>query len=506
MRELIISLYWKRSNLYIVFKSDVQQAYIMNDKVKYELEICDKNKVLIPITNLDGNMLDKGIWKIEVDGVFATIDNKLLSEFDNYSRIFNYRKNFYSFLVEFDLNDNIFLIKTRYMEQNKKYKKFIKLYEADDLIGFLKIVLKIFSYKMVNLLYLILRMFKFGKKTVLFLSENSNQITSNLLPLYNALIDKKYKVIVYCHDNFKKRSVFYYLKELFMISKSDVILIENYTPILNFLNLKAKVIQLWHAGVGFKAVGYARFGKKGSPHPYLSSHRKNDFVIVDSERLIDVYAEVFGVSKSKIKPYGMPRLDNYLNKQRIDNVLERLYEYNHLLKNKKVILFAPTYRGSNQKEAYYNFDMLNIDEIYKFCLKNNFVFLIKMHPFVKNKINIKKEYHEYIFDYSDLDINDIIYVSDILITDYSSCVYEFSMFDRPIIFYRYDKYLYEYERPLHELKGLYSNTYEVLDFDNLLMCLNNLKDIDVNLRFKNCLCHGKDDSVEKIVYLIDKEI
>ena len=125
MRGLIISLYWERSNLYIVFKSDVQQAYIMNDKVKYELEICDKNKVLIPITNLDGNMLDKGIWKIEVDGVFATIDNKLLSEFDNYSRIFNYRQNFYSFLVEFDLNDNIFLIKTRYMEQNKKYKKFL---------------------------------------------------------------------------------------------------------------------------------------------------------------------------------------------------------------------------------------------------------------------------------------------------------------------------------------------------------------------------------------------
>ena len=128
----------------------------MNDKVKYELEICDKNKVLIPITNLDGNMLDKGIWKIEVDGVFATIDNKLLSEFDNNSRIFNYRKNFYSFLVEFDLNDNIFLIKTRYMEQNKKYKKFIKLYEADDLIGILLIVLKIFSYKLVILLFLIL--------------------------------------------------------------------------------------------------------------------------------------------------------------------------------------------------------------------------------------------------------------------------------------------------------------------------------------------------------------
>jgi len=92
------------------------------------------------------------------------------------------------------------------------------------------------------------------------------------------------------------------------------IFVELTVPIFKYIDLsdKTKLIQVWHAGVGFKSVGYARFGFAG-PEPYDSCHRKYDYAIVGSKALVPVYAEVFGIDKNKILPYGLPRLDNFLD-------------------------------------------------------------------------------------------------------------------------------------------------------------------------------------------------
>ena len=57
---------------------------------------------------------------------------------------------------------------------------------------------------------------------------------------------------------------------------------DDYAPLFNWLKLKSgtELIQLWHAGVGFKAVGYARFGKKGTPNPWRCCYRQLDYAIV----------------------------------------------------------------------------------------------------------------------------------------------------------------------------------------------------------------------------------
>ena len=62
-----------------------------------------------------------------------------------------------------------------------------------------------------------------------------------------------------------------------------------------------------------------------------------------------------------------------------------------------------------------------------------------------------------------------------MITDYSSCAYEFSMFNRPLIFYRYDKELYEYDRPVHTIDAFTKEQYEVKTFDDLMGTLDNIK-------------------------------
>ncbi len=52
-----------------------------------------------------------------------------------------------------------------------------------------------------------------------------------------------------------------------------------------------------------------------------------------------------------------------------------------------------------------------------------------MHPFVKNRLNISREHRQYFIDVSDhREVNDILFVTDLLISDYSSLIYEYAVF------------------------------------------------------------------------------
>ena len=74
-----------------------------------------------------------------------------------------------------------------------------------------------------------------------------------------------------------------------------------------------------------------------------------------------------------------------------------------------------------------------------------------MHPFVKNKLEIPRQYQQYFVDVSEFrEVNDILFVTDILISDYSSLVYEFAVFKRPMLFYAFDLEDYITSRDFYE--------------------------------------------------------
>lgn len=168
-----------------------------------------------------------------------------------------------------------------------------------------------------------------------------------------------------------------------------------------------------------------------------------------SEGLKKVYSEVFGIGEEKCLPFGLMRNDGYNDEENIGAFKEEFYkEYPHL-KNKKIILFAPTFRGDSVRTAYYPYEVLNQKEIYDLCGKDK-VFLLKMHPFIREKMKINEEYKQRIIDFSDYpDINSLFYVTDLLITDYSSSIYEFAMLSKPMLFFAFDKDNYESKRSLH---------------------------------------------------------
>jgi len=482
--NIIKEIFWERTNLILKFEelNQNKKAYLVNGDEVIELKIKD-NCIKILLTNiLEGTILPEGKWRIACGLEDTIIDESLISKLDDFSRIFKYKGDTYAYLVTFSISENKELyIDTQFMMKNNKPKKRRPIFEGKKIKSKIKNIIQVVTLSIANGIYYLTHVLSCNKKNkVLFLSENGDKLIGNSLAFYNYLKNKKeYKVKKYCKNVFiNKLNYFERLKEMVILGTCNYIIVDNYTPILTYINIAkgVKIIQLWHAGVGFKAVGYARFGLKGSPHPYISGHRKYDYVIVDDKSLIEVYKEVFGISESKFIPVGMPRLADYLDKNKIKSKVNEFYNKNVNFKDKKIILFAPTYRGTGQTTAYYDMNLIKQEKLGEFCKENNFVVIFKFHPFTNNKLEINEEYKEVFYNYTfeKYDINDLMYVTDVLITDYSSCAYEYSLFDRPIIFYRYDKILYEYIRRIHTKDVFTKDTYEALNFEELIKYLNKI--------------------------------
>lgn len=274
------------------------------------------------------------------------------------------------------------------------------------------------------------------------------------------------------------------LRAVRLIACQDFVFIDDYSPILRAVDYRPEttIVQLWHAGVGFKSVGYCRFGLSESPLPE-GSHRKYSYAVTGSESLVDVYSEVFGQPHKNILPLGMARLDGFLDEDVIAEKTESFYSSHPELKGKKLILFCPTFRGSSQKNSFYDYGKLDFKQVYDFC-GTEYVWAFKMHPFVKEMPPIPDEFKDRIIDLTEVkNINDLYYVTNIMVTDYSSAYYEYALFKRPVLFYTYDREIYEVTRGVHR-SILESAPGKVCDtFDDLMAALRD-KDYEIEKTIK----------------------
>ena len=491
----IVELSWQRANLILKLNKAVNEsAFLLSDGVRIPLELSG-DTLRIPLTNLpDVQTIEEGNWQIETDGVILKTDSSLLAVLDDKSRIFRYGDRLFALLISFSADEELhFILEANFMMKNTKYKKKLRTGVFNQLTEKARTLFTLFAMSFLSLLYALLYALNKSKNTVLFLTENSDELSVNFTKLYD-YISERHNCISFSR-NFEgniQGSFSQTFKEMIACSKAKYIFLDNYAGFLSAINIPETqiIVQIWHAGVGFKSVGYARFGKDGSPHPFISVHRKYRYAFVDDASLTDIYSEVFGIPSDRIIASGHPRLADYTDKEQIDKTVSRLYGEYPVLKDKKTILFSPTYRGAGAADAYYDYSKIDFEAINEFCNRNEFVFIIKMHPFVKGKPDIEK--YPGIIDLSGCDINDLIYISDIMITDYSSCCYEYSFFNRPLVFYRFDKELYEYERPIHTLDKFTSIQYEVSSFDGLMDTLESLKEIDISERFENIKVHPND--------------
>lgn len=291
-------------------------------------------------------------------------------------------------------------------------------------------------------LYKIEKNFKVKENRVTFLSDSRVDLTGNFEFVYKELVSRggyDIKHILKARIDAKKT-----LKEkldfIYYISTSKYIILDDYYPQIYKYDIKEEieVIQLWHACGAFKTFGFSRLGKVGGPSSRSKNHKNYTKAIVSSEDIRKHYAEAFGISEEKVIATGVPRTDIFFDEEYKDTRIKELYDKYPKLKNKKTILFAPTFRGSGQGTAHYNFDKLNINKMRQ-ALGNEYIMIMKLHPFIKDSITITEENSDFIIDLSnEREINDLLFISDIMITDYSSVCFEYSLLNKPMIFFTYD--------------------------------------------------------------------
>lgn len=292
-------------------------------------------------------------------------------------------------------------------------------------------------------------------KVIMFMTEQSDKLGSNLTSVMDRMrergLDKEYTILTshrpasYIRQS--KKSTKELLKKL---AQCDMVFIDDHVPIFDWLELnkRTKLVQLWHAGAGFKSSGYSRWGHLGCPAP-VSCHRQYSYGIAGSRNIAKFFSEVFGITDEQVLPTGMPRMDEYLDEEYRRKKTEELYEAFPMCKGKKVILFAPTYRGKSRKDAHYPYDMIDFERLYDFCAEE-YVVLFKMHPWVAEPVPIKEEHKNRFIDVNTFpNINDLFYITEMLITDYSSNIFEFSLMRKPMLFFAFDKIQYSFSRGFH---------------------------------------------------------
>ena len=279
------------------------------------------------------------------------------------------------------------------------------------------------------------------KDSILFVSSRRTDLTGNIAYVNHELKKTDAKILFWLEPGKTKyMSLRKLLSLAYKIAKSKVIVVDDFTPILNEVRLvkRRKLIQLWHACGAFKTFGFSRVGKIGGPNQTSSNHRDYDYAMVSSSEIRRFYAEGFGIDENKVLALGVPRTDDFFKEECKTSIREKLYEQYPVLKNKKVILFAPTFRGNGAGSAYYPFEKFDVGELLS-NLGEDYIVIIKHHPFVTQKHPVDKKFAAQVLDLSkDSEINDLLFVTDILITDYSSVIFEASLLNIPMLFYAYD--------------------------------------------------------------------
>lgn len=303
-----------------------------------------------------------------------------------------------------------------------------------------------------KLIYPIAKRLAIRTEQVVFLSQKIVHPDDTFLPLYQVIKQQKPEkeiAMYFRSDNYNFR---YYLRFFYALGRSKYLFVDDYYyPFYNIrIREEAVVVQLWHAAGAFKKFGHSAIGYADSLSPEFETraHQNYTHVIASSAEIKTQYAEAFQIDQEKILPLGLPRLWKFYDeayKQFNQTYYQEMYP---ALKRKKVILYAPTFRGNSEQRKAFDvpLDLSALRE----QLGEEYVFFVKLHPLVDKGSLDFTDTADFAFDVSDQNIADLMLIADMLVTDYSSVIFEFALLGKPILFYAYDLENYLEERDFYE--------------------------------------------------------
>jgi CDP-glycerol glycerophosphotransferase (TagB/SpsB family) len=187
------------------------------------------------------------------------------------------------------------------------------------------------------------------------------------------------------------------------------------------------VVQVWHAASAIKRFGVDTVRPPEEPERTFL-HRNYDNVVVSAEAVRAVYAAGLRTPLELVLALGIPRTDFFFDEEAIAEARRRLLAAYPALAGRRVVLHAPTLRGrGSAKVSAAALDPVRL----RSRLPAEYALVLKPHPNVAAS-SLPADGYDVLVDPAE-DMNALLALTDILVTDYSSAVFEFALLRRPMI-------------------------------------------------------------------------
>jgi len=320
-------------------------------------------------------------------------------------------------------------------------------------------VIKILFIYIIRIILLIIYIIPINKRKVVFSSYNGKIFGCNPKYVFEYLINN------YCINNFK---IIWILKDKNMLPSEykDVTIVKHFsflfffhlltagyiisnTPAKSYLPFRKKqiIVNTWHGGGAYKKIGLdTSIYIKNRISMEVTRKKTSEitkYVITSCKLFTDICSRVWSMPKEKFLPIGMPRNDVFFGNSTL--IKKKVMEYFDFEEKTKIVLYAPTFRGDFRKAQTMDisFDILNIIKSLKLRFNYDFQFLFRLH-LSSPRYYIDETFIKSASDYPDM--QELLCAADVLITDYSSSVWDFSFTYKPCFLYTPDLERYREEQ------------------------------------------------------------
>ena len=308
-------------------------------------------------------------------------------------------------------------------------------------------MVKTVGYILFALVYYICRLFPVQNRRVFCIMTHDDGACSNV-----RLIEKEMEKLNkgFRFDRVTKRDVeavknlshvlnFFFIKP-YQLARAKIILMDNvFLPMAYFrVKKNVKVVQLWHGTGTIKKFGQdVNTGRLKVLE--ARANRNITHLIVNNKSTAKNYSKVFGVGIDRVYPTGLPKTDDILyrlwktERSGVNSDKSYIYDKYNIPPDRKLILYAPTFRDDNLSSDMTLYQVKELAE----QLPKDFALGLRLHPYVARlaaKSDLKNVYD---FSY-EKDLHSLIMAADVLVTDYSSIIFEYCITQKPMIFFAYD--------------------------------------------------------------------
>ncbi len=344
----------------------------------------------------------------------------------------------------------------------------------------IKGIIKNTASKLIEIAYkAVYRFIGIDDKTVLFIAFHGKGYSDSPKAIYEEMLkDERFKnyKFIWAIKNHKKKDIkiegakiveYLSIPYFYYLSKAKYWIFNCKMPAYIIKKDEQIYLQTWH-GTPLKRLGHdihvdekttfyrSKVDAKTMYESYDIDVARYNYMISPNPFCTKVFQSAFGIDRERLIETGYPRNDIMVNASEKDKL--EIKKSLGIPLDKKVILYAPTWRDNQYVNRGYTFKLeVDFHKWYDY-LGNDYVVLFKPHYLIINHYQNDDSLKGFLFNIdAKEDIAPLYLITDILVTDYSSVFFDFSVMKKPMYFYMYD--LDDYR---DELRGFYIDIYKDL--------------------------------------------